>query len=81
MSGKFKFEEMNVLLNAYEYWRYENINKQTFHQLDHQHDELINSKISGNGRKESEFEIKPKKKCGCISEEIQLKWSTMMSSP
>ena len=25
---------MNVLLNAYEYWRYENINKQTFKQLD-----------------------------------------------
>ena len=28
--GKFKFTDMNLLLNAYEYWRYENINKQTF---------------------------------------------------
>ena len=25
---------MNILLNAYEYWRYENINKQTFQQID-----------------------------------------------
>ena len=25
--GRFKFTEMNVLLNAYEYWKYENINK------------------------------------------------------
>lgn len=24
---QFTFQEMNVLLNAYEYWRYENINK------------------------------------------------------
>jgi hypothetical protein len=25
--GKFRFKEMNILLNAYEYWRYENKNK------------------------------------------------------
>jgi hypothetical protein len=33
-AGKFKFEEMNLLLNAYEYWRYENKNKQTFQGID-----------------------------------------------
>lgn len=32
--GKFKFTDLNLLLNGYEYWRYENINKQTFKQLD-----------------------------------------------
>jgi hypothetical protein len=32
--GQFKFTEMNLLLNAYEYWRYENINKATFQHLD-----------------------------------------------
>ena len=36
---QFKFTDMNLLLNAYEYWRYENINKQTFSQLDQDKEE------------------------------------------
>ena len=31
LTGKFQFTDMNLLLNSYEYWKYENINKQTFH--------------------------------------------------
>ena len=27
---QFEFKDMMALFNAYEYWRYENINKQTF---------------------------------------------------
>ena len=32
--NEFKFEDMNVLLNAYEYWQYENKNKQAFKEID-----------------------------------------------
>ena len=31
---------MNILLNAYEYWRYENINKKHFTQLDKGEDQV-----------------------------------------
>jgi hypothetical protein len=30
VSGKFLFTDINLLLNAYEYWKFEKINKQTF---------------------------------------------------
>jgi len=33
--GKFNFKDMNILFNAYEYWRYENINNKNFKQIDH----------------------------------------------
>lgn len=28
--GKFTFDDLWVLINAYDYWQYENINKSTF---------------------------------------------------
>ena len=30
MTSKFEFKDMNLLLSAYEYWKYENQNKKTF---------------------------------------------------
>ena len=34
MTSKFEFKDMNLLLSAYEYWKYENQNKKTFVQLE-----------------------------------------------
>lgn len=31
--GKFTFEDLWTLVNAYDYWQYENINKSTFGQI------------------------------------------------
>ena len=72
MKGKFQFTDMNLLLNAYEYWKYENINKQTFHQLDQQDEDLAKSTNEEKSRSSC---------CNCISEERKNEWSAWMSSP
>ena len=64
--GKFRFKEMNILLNSYEYWRYENKNKQTFESIDH-HCELRETEI-----KCAHSEVKPS---------ARKRWAKMMGSP
>jgi hypothetical protein len=46
--GKFNFKDMNILFNAYEYWRYENINNKNFKQIDQ-----LDRQIEENLRKSS----------------------------
>lgn len=80
---------MNILLNAYEYWRYENVNKQTFQQLEKEDEnkkEMQERKQSNASAQRldsvsSDMRRGPKKKCFCLSEELVNNWSTLMSSP
>ena len=60
---QFKFQDMMLLFKAYEYWRYENINKQTFQQMEEEKKE-----------EEKQSEDDSKSRRPSIKEKIQNKW-------
>ena len=77
---------MNILLNAYEYWRYENINKQTFNQIDQDGESAPASSSYRHSTSKASVNVKgsqigSKKKEKSKQPDIFKKWSALLSSP
>lgn len=83
--GKFKYTDINLLFNAYEYWRFEKINKQTLNHIGQAQEDQDTHTISQSGLvipSHNTMRVSAKKRrCGCVTEERMNDWSNMMSSP
>lgn len=76
---KFLFENLWMLINSYDYIKYENINKSTFGQIKKYEDKAINDNVIPYL---DDDDIKPRKKyCTCISDEFKEYWTNVISSP